>query len=376
MLTLNIKTVMFMSLRIRVIIYGPPKSGKSLFLRKIYELYRDASMHEIRHFGGGSASGVDYCTFQIGDIIYEFYAPPGASTLRVFREKLIKNADAVIFIIPMAKAHLDRTASFLLELKRALFTKFGPEADKFPVIYAPNSTRRIFSMDIESSDLVDILRLPSDSIIRPLDLDNELSVRRIFGLVIHLSLLWHVDRKQYFVEFDREVNITKNLYFKEVAIPPEEALAQIVELMRAEAGKIGGEAFSKEMLLGFPDALKNKLLRNYVNEVVLVGFDRTIGFIPLGYAFGLGKVIDYIKDPARVVELSIIVKHSMGFLLSDGFTFLGLIPFKDQGFLILETTSSHIKKMINLVKSLKKKMSTLTTGDTKRIMEILDRVLT
>ena len=367
-----------MSLRIRVVIYGPPKSGKSLFLRKLYELYRDASMHEIRRFGGGGASGVDYCTFKLGDIIYEFYAPPGASTLRVFREKLLRNSDAVIFIIPMARAFLDKTASFLLELKRALFTKLGPEADKFPIIYAPNSTQDIFTVDLEANDLIELLRLPSDSIIRPLDLSNEMSIRRLFGLVVHLSLLWRVDKKQYFVEFDREIGITRNLYFREEAIPPEEAIAQVVELMYTEAGKIGaeGKVPSREMLLEFPDPLKNKLLRNYVNEVVLVGFDRSIGFIPMGYAFGLGKVIDYIKDPARIVELSIIVKHSMGFLLSDGFTFLGLIPFRDQSFLILETTSSHIRKMINIVKALKKRISSLTAKDTQKIIHALDQVLT
>ena len=132
---------------------------------------------------------------------------------------------------------------------------------------------------------------------------------------------------------------------------------------------------SEELLMRFPEELKSKLLKNYISEVVLVGFDRSIGHIPRGYAFGSGKVVSYISNPLALVELSIIAKHSMGFLLNDGFTFLGLVQLPSQGFVILETTSSHMKKMINLVKNMRKTLSKYKVVDRNILMSVLDRIL-
>jgi len=380
----------------RIVIFGPPNSGKSLLLKRIYEYYKDASLHGIRHLGGGPRTGVDYCSFQIGDFRYEVYAPPALSAIRVFRNKLVKNADGIIFIIPKREDMVEKTASFILELKRLLFEKHRNRSKDFPVIYVVN----LFDSSSDSiADFIQQFNLPENVIIYSFSLDSEKEVRELFAKITLLASLRRLDPKSYFIEMDRLIQESKAIFItekpsvvKEIAVPPAEmppieipppkeplveAEASLPELPEPPITTVPseGKVQRKVNLISIPEQLKSKLLQNYINEIVIVDFDRSVGHIPRGYAFGTGKVVNYISDPTCLVELSIIAKHSLGFLLRDGFTFLGLVHLKSQGFLILETTSSHMKKMINIVKSLKKILSKYDKIGDQTFVSILNSVL-
>ncbi len=389
-----------MAYSFRIVIFGPPGSGKSTLLKKIYELYREASLHNIRFLGGSWRSGIDYCAFNIGDFKYEVYAPPGTSSIKVFRNKIVKNADGIIFVIPAQEDMIEKTASFILELRRLLFDRHKDKVEDFPVIYAVNIFEKTISDSIKN--IIEQLNLPPNSIVVTFSPDSEQDIRSLFGKITLLSSLRRLDSKSYYLELEKLRDESQQLIQQIVSPPPP---APVVEAPAAstmppslpppEAVQKTSEEISlpevptieteqehqpiqqvpQNLLMHFPPELKNKLLQNYINEVVLVDFDRAIGHIPRGYAFGSGKVISYVSNPLKLVELSIIAKHSLGFLLTDGFTFVGLIHLPMQGFIILETTSSHIKKMLNLVKNLKKVFSKYKTVDEKTLIRVLNEAL-
>ncbi|MCR8501077.1 MAG: hypothetical protein QXY55_03185 [Candidatus Korarchaeota archaeon] len=361
-----------MSSSIEIVIYGPEKSSNFLLMQKIHELYREMAIHDIRHLGGSGIEGINYCGFQIGGVIYKFYVPPSESALRVLREKLVRRASAVIFVAPASKAYLDKTASLIHELKRILSAKFSSEAGCFPIIYAINISKRTTSVDIEPSDLIEALGLPHESIIRVFDIDDESTVRGLFGTATHLSFLWNFSKKQYFIELDREFKATEDKYFKVTqfteGIPPE--LTEIFAEERATSREL-----SHPRLLSVSESFKSKLARNYITEITLLKFDEAIGYIPSGFIFGVGRIVKHVEDPAKVAELSIIAKHSIGTLLVDGFTALGLIKLADQGLLILESTVHHIKKLTNIVKKLQSEVSHLSSTNVKELVGALDKLL-
>ncbi len=385
-----------MTMVFRIVIFGPSESGKSLLLRRIHEFYRDASLHDIRFLGGGPSTGVDFCSFMIGNFKYEVYAPPAASSLRLFRNKLVKNSDGIIFIIPAREDLLERTASFILELKRLLFDKYRNKLKEFPIIYAINLFDK---KNLDPNELIEQLNLPEDTIIYTFSMDSEKDIRELFGKITLLASLRRLDPKSYYVELDKlkaetktKLRRMKKPTVEEVTIPAteippieippplQEPISEEIEALPSPTEVTLGVQPSEERphtlnIMRIPDSLKNKLLQNYINEVVLVEFDRSIGHIPAGYAFGTGKVVSYISDPSCLVELSIIAKHSMGFLLKDGFTFLGLVNLASQGFIILETTSSHMKKMVNLVKGLKKVLSKYRQVTEQILITTLNNIL-
>lgn len=386
-----------MTYSLRIVIFGPPRSGKSTLLKKIYEFYREASLHEIRFLGGGWRSGIDYCVFKIGDFKYEVYAPPATSQIKVFRNKIVKNADGVIFIIPAKEEMIEKTASFILEIKRLLFSRHKDKAKNFPLIYAINMFKGSTHASIKK--IIEQLNLPPECIITTFSPESERDIRNLFGKITLLASLHRLDRKSYFLELENLQSESRSLVQKIVApqppaptveipsthppqVPPapphessEEILLPEVPLIDTETQTQPSPQVPQSLIMPFSLGLKNKLLKNYINEVALVGFDRSIGHIPRGYAFGNGKIVDYISNPLKLVELSIIAKHSIGFLLTDGFTFVGLVHLPTQGFIILETTSSHIKKMLNLVRKLKKMLSKYKAIDEKRLVKVLDEIL-
>jgi len=350
-------------------------------------------LHGIRHLGGGPTTGIDFCSFSIGDFKYEVYAPPSASSIKVFRNKLVRNADGIIFIIPSREDLMEPTASFILELRRLLFDKYKERFKDFPIIYAINF---FDGSNIDPRTIVEQLNLPENAIVYTFSIDSEKDVRELFAKITLLTSLRKLDEKSYYMELDKLIAETKSRFAEplpptppgEIAPPVEEAppvdvLSSQIFVEQASVSspdaslQVSAEEASKSELniMLISDSLKNKLLQNYINEVVIVDFDRSIGYIPSGYAFGTGKVVNYISDPSCLVELSIIAKHSMGFLLKDGFTFLGLVHLPSQGFIILETTSSHMKKMINFVKALKKVLSKYGYVDQKILLNTLDRIL-
>lgn len=381
----------------RIVIFGPPGSGKSTLLKHIYEFYREASLHEIRFLGGGWRSGVDYCAFKIGDFKYEVYAPPGISQIKVFRNKIVKNADGIIFVIPAKEEMVEKTASFILELRRLLFSRYKDRTKDFPLIYAINMFKK--STVDSARNIIEQLNLPPNSIIVTFSPDSEQDIRSLFGKITLLTSLRRLDQKSYFLELKNFRSESRSLIQKIIAPPPpvpaaeiptipspqppleiphkppEEILLPDIPTMETETQAKPPQQMQQGLLMPFLPELKNKLLKNYVNEVVLVDFDRSIGHIPRGYAFGNGKIISYISDPLKLVELSIIAKHSLGFLLTDGFTFVGLVHLPTQGFIILETTSSHIKKMLNLVRKLKKAFSKYKAVNEKTLAKILNEAL-
>ncbi|MCR8470916.1 MAG: hypothetical protein QXH98_03780 [Candidatus Korarchaeota archaeon] len=361
-----------MSSRIGIVIYGPEKSSNFLLMQKIHELYRGVAMHDIRHLGGGGIEGINYCEFQIGDIIYEFYVPPSESALKVLREKLAKRASAIIFVAPASKAYLDKTYSLISELKHTLFAKLGPEAEHFPLIYAINISKRTTIVDMEPKDLIEALRLPHESIIRVFDIDDETAVRGLFGTATHLSFLWNFSKKQYFIELDEEFKATESKYFK-IMQPTEVISPEYAELFVEERAR--SRETPHPRIISVSDSIKNKLARNYINEITLLKFDSTVGYIPLGFIFGAGKIVKYIEDPTRIAELSIIAKHSIGTLFVDGFTTVGFIKLADQGLLVLESTIHHMRKMINIIKELQDKVSHLTLTNIEELLMVLSKSL-
>lgn len=376
----------------RIAIYGPPNTGKSYLLKRIYELYKEASVHGIRYLGGSKRTGIDYCTFKLGDIKYEFYAPPGSSYVKVFRNKIIKNADGIVFMALPARHYLDKVSSFMLDLKKILFSKYGSLTERLPIVFLLNYTKTMINPNeaLTPKEFMEALNLPKNTIIYKLDLDDEKTIRGLFGRLVHLTLLWKTDKKKYYMEYDRWVAETMAKYLREVkkeaATPPEIKPPVREEISIPEAPEIPSMEYAspkeekvlptRELTLkDVPLHLKKKLLENYINEVVIIDFDRALGHVPVGYVFKHGKVLNYVFDPVFLTELGIIAKHSLGFILRDGFTFIGVVPLLNQGLVILETTISHMKKILGIVRRLRRPMQNLSASQFDRILEVIDRTL-
>ena len=347
-----------MARTLKIVLYCSVPHILAEFFRRTYHLYREASLHEIRKFGGASleSGGVEFCSFKFGDFKYEVYAPSPISRLKVVRKKLVKNADGIVFILPSHDSTFEATSSHLLDLRMIVAERYGDRIRDIPIIYA------VEAEDTSSIHRVlDTVNIDADNIVVGFSFRDNQTIRRIFGKITLLAMLREIDRRKYYWELDRMIQETRNFlqaekhteeelrapeFMEEIPSAPEIDFLEYIESQE----EIREESRPKFQVLKLSRKTKLRLLRNYIAEALLLEFDPSIGYIPTQMVFGNGKIIKYAKDPVNLAELSIIAKHSMGFLLADGVTFIGFVKLDDNRFIAMETTVSHIKKICNIIR--------------------------
>ena len=378
---MEVNLVKEMARVLKILLYGPECLSSRNLLRKIYDLYREASMYSIRRFGSSiSSEAVEYCSFKIGSFIFEVYVPPTSNRLRILRNNLIKKSDGIIFVIPSDEQEHEKVLSHILETRKILSKKYGPENKSLPVIFAINTED-----EERVRQIVESLNL-GDSIIWTFSFGDEISIREIFGKITFLVSLKVLDLKKFFIEIDRLKAESYKYLKREVEISEVREYMEELEIPMAplpdfpELG-ITPVQQQKELPIYMPEVpavssrVKTKFIENYVVDVVLFDFDSSYGFYAKQAVFGNGKIIRFVKSPVDLAELSIIAKHSIGCLLRDGLTFIGFVPAGENKVIALETSVSHIRKMCNLVCAMRKKLRRVELDDIrdfiKKIKEIL-----
>ena len=115
------------NIRIKVVIYGPARSGKTTLIKRIVELGKEFWRAHVRSIEDieGNTLFFDFAPFQYKNrpLALDMYTVPGKRIHLYQRETLLKGADVIIFVADYQEDRLDDNLASLEELERIVNSK-------------------------------------------------------------------------------------------------------------------------------------------------------------------------------------------------------------------------------------------------------------